>query len=69
MMCVEYGIRSSMVNSALFCSMLMIAIFLMLNPKYLGMTLDFSTKCQVKMTMTDYVSEIIQAWDEAELKA
>ena len=33
------------------------------------MTLDFSTKCQVKMTMTDYVSEIIQAWDEAELKA
>jgi len=37
--------------------------------KCLGMTLDFSTKRQVKMTMTDYVSEIIQAWDEAELKA
>jgi len=37
--------------------------------KYLGMTLDFSTKRQVKMTMTDYVSEIIQARDEAELKA
>ena len=33
------------------------------------MTLDFSTKRQVKMTMTDYVSEIIQARDEAELKA
>jgi len=37
--------------------------------KYLGMTLDFSTKRQVKISMADYVSEIIEAWDKAELSA
>ncbi len=37
--------------------------------KYLGMTLDFSTKHQVKIFMTGYVSEIIEAWDKAELTA
>jgi hypothetical protein len=37
--------------------------------KYLGMTLDFSTKRQVKISMTDYVSEIVEAWDKAELEA
>jgi hypothetical protein len=36
--------------------------------KYLGMTLDFSTKRQVKITMTDYVCGIIEAWDKAELE-
>ena len=37
--------------------------------KYLGMTLDFSTKRQVKISMTDYVREIVEAWDKAELEA
>ena len=36
--------------------------------KYLGMTLDFSTKHQVKISMTNYVSEIVEAWDKAELE-
>ena len=31
------------------------------------MTLDFSTNHQVKMSMTDYVNEIVEAWDKAEL--
>lgn len=33
--------------------------------KYLGMTLDFNTKYQVKVTMTEYVEDIILAWDKA----
>jgi hypothetical protein len=33
--------------------------------KYLGMTLDFSTKHQVKVTMIDYVKDIVDAWDKA----
>jgi hypothetical protein len=33
--------------------------------KYLGMILDFTTKGQVKVSMVDYVKEIIQAWDKA----
>ena len=33
--------------------------------KYLGMTLDFSTKKQVKISMIDYIKEIIDAWDKA----
>ena len=33
--------------------------------KYLGMTLDFSTKRQVKISMVDYVKEIVAAWDKA----
>ena len=37
--------------------------------KYLGMTLDFFTKRQVKISMTDYVREIVEAWDKAELEA
>jgi len=32
--------------------------------KYLGMNLDFSTKHQVKITMVEYVKEIIAAWDK-----
>ena len=31
--------------------------------KYLGMTLDFSKKKKVKVSMFDYVHEIISAWD------
>ena len=31
--------------------------------KYLGMTLDFSTKRQVKISMIDYVKEVVAAWD------
>jgi len=34
--------------------------------KYLGMTLDFSSKNQVSISMTDYVKEIVEAWDKAE---
>ena len=30
--------------------------------KYLGMILDFTTKGQVKVSMVDYVKEVIQAW-------
>ena len=33
--------------------------------KYLGMNLDFSTKCQVEITMIEYVKEIVAAWDKA----
>ena len=33
--------------------------------KYLGMTLDFSTKRQVKISMVDYVKEVVAAWDNA----
>jgi hypothetical protein len=33
--------------------------------KYLGMILDFTTKKQVKISMVDYVKEVIQAWDKA----
>ena len=33
--------------------------------KYLGMTLDFTTKGQVKISMFDYVKEVIAAWDNA----
>ena len=33
--------------------------------KYLGMTLDFSTKRQVKISMIDYVKEVVAAWDNA----
>ena len=36
--------------------------------KYLGMTLDFSIKHQVKISMTDYVSEVIEAWDKVEFE-
>jgi hypothetical protein len=32
--------------------------------KYLGMTLDFTAKGQVKISMTDYVKEVIEAWDK-----
>jgi hypothetical protein len=34
--------------------------------KYLGMTLDFTTRRQVKITMFDYVDEILEAFDKAE---
>jgi hypothetical protein len=37
--------------------------------KYLGMTLDFSTKRQVKISMTNYIREIVEAWDKAKLEA
>ena len=36
--------------------------------EYLGMTLDFSTKHQVKILMEEYVKALIAAWDEAEAK-
>jgi hypothetical protein len=32
---------------------------------YLGMTLDFSTKHQVKILMVEYVKELIAAWEKA----
>lgn len=35
--------------------------------KYLGMTLDFFIKHQVKISMINYVSKIVEAWDMAEL--
>jgi hypothetical protein len=31
--------------------------------KYLGMTLDFTVKYVVKVTMIEYVNEIIASWD------
>lgn len=34
--------------------------------KYLGMTLDFTTKHQVKISMADSVKEVIAAWDKVE---
>jgi hypothetical protein len=36
--------------------------------KYLGMTLDCTVRSQVKITMFDYVDEIIAAFDKAEQK-
>jgi hypothetical protein len=36
--------------------------------KYLDMTLDFSSKHVVKVSMCEYVDEIIKAWDKACLK-
>ena len=33
--------------------------------KYLGMTLDFTSKHQVRITMTDYVEDVILGWDKA----
>ncbi len=33
--------------------------------KYLGMTLDFSTKRQVKITIFEYVKDILAAWEKA----
>ncbi len=33
--------------------------------KYLGMMLDFSTKGEVKISMVDYVKEVVLAWDKA----
>jgi hypothetical protein len=33
---------------------------------YLGMTLDFTTRGQVKITMIDYVQEIVDAFDKAD---
>ncbi len=32
--------------------------------KYLGMTLDFTVKYMVKVTMIEYVNEIIASWDK-----
>ncbi len=32
--------------------------------KYLGMTLNFTTKGEVKISMVDYVKEVIDAWDK-----
>jgi hypothetical protein len=36
--------------------------------KYLGMTLDYTVRDQVKITMFDYVNEILTAFDKAEPK-
>jgi hypothetical protein len=36
--------------------------------KYLGMTLDYTVRSQVKITMFDYVDEILTAFDKAEPK-
>jgi hypothetical protein len=36
--------------------------------KYLGMTLDYTVRGQVKITMFDYVDEILAAFDKAEPK-
>jgi hypothetical protein len=36
--------------------------------QYLGMTLDYTVRGQVKITMFDYVDEIITAFDKAEPK-
>ncbi len=33
--------------------------------KYLGMTLDFTMKQQVKISMAEYVKELISTWDKA----
>jgi len=37
--------------------------------KYLDMTLDYSVRGQVKITMLDYIEEILTAFDKAEPKA
>jgi hypothetical protein len=36
--------------------------------KYLGMTLDYTVRGQVKITMFDYVNDILTAYDKAEPK-
>jgi hypothetical protein len=36
--------------------------------KYLGMTLDYTVRGQVKITMFDYVDKILTAFDKAEPK-
>jgi hypothetical protein len=36
--------------------------------KYLGMTIDYSTPGQVKITMLEYIQEILDAFDKAEPK-
>jgi hypothetical protein len=36
--------------------------------KYIGMTLDYTVSGQVKITMFDYVDEIITAFDKSEPK-
>ena len=36
--------------------------------KYLGMTLDFSVKGQVKISMLDYIDEIVKSFEEADPK-
>jgi hypothetical protein len=36
--------------------------------KYLGMTLDYTVRGQVKITMFDYVDELLTAFDKAEPK-
>jgi hypothetical protein len=36
--------------------------------KYLGMTLDYTMRGQVKVTMLGYISDILNAFDKAELK-
>jgi hypothetical protein len=36
--------------------------------KYLGMTLDYTIRGQVKITMIDYVDEILTAFDKADPK-
>jgi hypothetical protein len=36
--------------------------------KYLGLTLDYTVRGQVKITMFNYVDEIITAFDKAEPK-
>ncbi len=33
--------------------------------KYLSMILDFTTKGQVKISMVDYVKEVVDVWDKA----
>jgi hypothetical protein len=37
--------------------------------KYLGVTLDYTVRGQVKITMFDYVNEILAAFDKAEPKS
>ena len=37
--------------------------------KYLGMTLDYTTSGQVKVTMFDYIEEILAAFDAVDPKA
>jgi hypothetical protein len=33
--------------------------------KYISMTLDYTVRCQVKITMFDYINEILTAFDKA----
>ena len=37
--------------------------------EYLGMTLDYSIKGQVKITMIDYINGILECLEKAESKA